>query len=195
MINIEQHLSSDQLEAYRDCKAQLKEVWSRGEHPWQRMAASRDEIQPIEVRDCVPYVLPYDLDAPCAVMHPTPWFVSELMRGGIHPPLSAQLEQKLLIIAESGKSAVVTKLEAPEWRAVNGPIKGEYVVDNRRYLTEVEGPLTYEQAIEYCIMKDIPVAVWGCQHNDRRFVITRKENLPDRSTRGSWKFADMELAV
>jgi len=44
-------------------------------------------------------------------------------------------------------------------------------------------------------MKDIPVAVWGRQHNQRQFMVVKKASLPDRSNRNSWKLADMELAA
>jgi len=195
MINIEAHLNADQLEAYRDYKRVWKESWQAGTHHWQRIAKAREDTQPVDVEHCVPYSPPYDMEAPCAVMHPSPRFIAELMAGGIHPPLSALLEQQLLIIAKDGTSAVVPKVEAAEWRAKHAPIAGEYVVDNRRAHLEVEGPLTYEQAIEYAIMKDIPVAVWGRQHNQRQFIVVKKALLPDRANRNSWKLADMELAA
>jgi hypothetical protein len=195
MINIEKHLTPDQLEDYREYRRVWNEAWANGSHHWLRIAKSRNELEPVHVEDCVPYAPPYDLDAPCAVLHPSPRFIAELMAGGIHPPLSALLEQQLLIIAKDGTSAVVSKVEAEEWRAKHAPIAGEYVVDNRRAHLEVEGPLTYEQAIEYTIMKDIPVAVWGRQHNQRQFMVVKKASLPDRSNRNSWKLADMELAA
>lgn len=195
MINVEKHLTPDQLKDWRDYKRVWNETWSNGTHHWLRIARSRNELKPVDVEDCVPYTPPYDLDAPCAVLHPSPRFIAELMQGGIHPPLAALLNQKILLIAKSGKSEVVRKIDADEWRAVNGPIAGEYVVDNREAHLKVEGPLTYEQAIEYTIMKDIPVAVWGRQHNQRQFMVVKKTSLPDRSNRNSWKLADMELAA
>lgn len=187
--NIMQYLSDDQIKDYRSYKASLEKAFLSAEHPQRRMDTARHEIEPVEVQECIPFNQPYDIDAPCAVVHPHPGFIAELMHGGIHPTISANLEKKILLISESGKSEVVAKIDAPEWRAKNGPIQAEYVVDARRCLSDIEGPLTYEQAIEYCIMISIPVAVWGRQHNKRQFVIIKKDALPDRSARDAWELA------
>ncbi len=194
-MNIKNYLTSDQLANFLDYKHVWQKYWEAGTHHWQRIEASRHKLKPVQVDHCIPFTPPYDLEAPCAVLHPSPRFIAELMHGGIHPPLSAVLEQKILLIAKSGESAVVTYQNAPEWRAKNGPIEHECIVDNRRAHLQTEGPLTYEQAIEYTICKDIPVAVWGRQHNQRQFAIVKKSALPDRSTRNSWKLSDMKVAA
>lgn len=170
----------------------------RGTHYWQRIAAARDriklkqlmgELPPVE--HAIPYADPYDLDAPVRVCHPSPMCVHELMVGGIHPPVEAHLETKLLLINEDGSGDVVAKHEALAYRQKHS-VKSEIVVDYRRCHDETMGPLTYQQAIEWILQKDVPVEVWARDHNRPQFAIVPRSAIPkDRTNRNAWKLADL----
>jgi hypothetical protein len=152
-----------------------------------------DRVSPVEINHCVPYENPHDLDGTCPVMHPSGRFIAELMHGSIHPPITAHWNRKLLLVAESGKYEVVDQIDAAEWRAKNGPIKHEVVVENRECHLKVEQPLTYDEAIEYCIMKDIPRQVWDQNYtgsNRQKFWIIEREDLMGRELRNSWTFKE-----
>lgn len=195
MIDLSEHLDEQQLSEYEDYIQVLNESIENGRDHEARIRAFRKIIKPVKIDHCIPFSDPYDLDQPLKVFHPSSRFIAELMHGGIHPPLSAHIAQKRLIVAKSGASAVVSKVDAEEWKSLNAPISAEYVIDNRLCHTETEGPLTYEQAIEYAIVVSLPVSVWGREHNQRQFYIIEKTDLPNRDLRNSWEFATEGIAA
>jgi hypothetical protein len=195
MNEIKKHLSRAQYAEFRDYVELRKRAEREGWHHWHRIAGSRDIVEPVEVKHCIPYTQPYDLDAPIAVCHPSGRFIAELMLGGIHPPLDALQSQKLLIIGEDGKADVVDKVDAPQWRNDHG-MRTEYVVQNSRAHLETEEPMSYEAAIEYTLQKDVPYKVWGKKHNRLEFRIVKREALPaSRTFRNQWKMSDIGVAA
>ena len=168
----------------------LREGW----HHWLRIAASRDRIPAVEVLHCIPFTDPYDLDAPTKVLHPSPRFIAELMAGGIHPPIEALHNQRLRLETDDGtiSSAIeCTKLEAPAIRAKH-KVTSETVIDNSAAHLTVGMPMSYEAAIEYCVMLDIPHDVWGVEHNRRMWAIVPRSSMPtDRTHRNEWKLRDI----
>ena len=197
MINLEKYLTKEQLETFVEYAEMRERAFEEGWHHWQRIARSRSKVTPVEVEHCVLYEHPYDLEATCPVMHPSGRFLAELMAGGIHPPIEAVHNQQLLIISKSGEYTVVSKRDAAEWREQHAPIATEIVVDNRRCHNEVEGPMSYEQAIEYCILKDIPRRVWdeSNNHNYQKFWIVNKDTVKDRTYRNAWQLISTETQI
>jgi hypothetical protein len=190
MIDLRKHLTPNQFADCVDYFELRARAWDEGWHHWQRIEASRNRIEPVQVEHCAPFNL--DPDEPVKVLHPSPRFISELMAGGIHPPIDAVHSQKLLLIAKSGEHVVIDKLLAHQWRKDHGPIEHEVVVDNRRAHLEREQALTYEQAIEYCVKKDVPFEVWGKRHNRPKFAIVPRTSIPsDRTHRNDWKLKDL----
>jgi hypothetical protein len=190
MIDLRKYLTPNQLADCVDYFELRARAWDEGWHHWRRIEQSINRIDSQQVEHCIPFE--ENPDQTMKVLHPSPRFISELMAGGIHPPIDAVHNQKLLLIAKSGKYKVVSKLNAPEWRKENGPIEHEIVVDNRRSHTETERALSYEEAIEYCIKKDIPMSVWGIRNNKPKFAIVERSVMPtDRTHRNNWKLKDL----
>ena len=187
MIDISNYLTEEQMNDYIAYIELRKQADREGWHHWHRIANSRETIKQEQVKHCIPFE--GDIDGPAPVLHPSDRFISELMAGNIHPPIDAVHNQKLLLIAKSGKYEVVSKIDAAEWREKNGPLEGEIVVDNRRCHEEVVGPMSYAQAIEYCILKDIPRKIWDQSFgsNYQQFWIISKDVLKDRTYRNAWK--------
>ncbi len=197
MIDPRKYLDEKQRAEYDAYIAVRNQALKDGTHHWCRIAKSRDEIQTVEVEHCIPYADQYDLDAPLKVCHPSPRCVAELMAGGIHPPIEALNAQRLLFVLDDGSSEVVSRLDAPRFRAQHGErIQHEIVVENSRAHQEAMGPLTYEQAIEWIVLKDIPVDVWGREHNSPQFWIARRDELPaTRQYRNAWKLRQDEYQL
>lgn len=184
-------------------------AWNEGWHHWQRIAKSRTHVKPANVEHCVVFNDPYDLDAPVRVLHPDRRSVAELMAGGIHPPIEAIHAQRLRLVGSDGEVAECSRLEAPavRWRMNNkvtilqdeetGAVTkhttvSETVIDNSAAHLTVAMPMTYEQAIEWIIQKDIPFDVWGRQHNRPQFAIINKAALPKtREHRNSWRLSNL----
>jgi hypothetical protein len=146
-------------------------------------------VKPVEVNHCIPYNDQFDFDNTISVCHPSGWFIAELMAGGIHPPIEAFHEQQLLIFGENDAVEVVRKIDAPKWRAQHG-MKGEYVIQNSRCHLERGDSMSYDEAIEFTMMKDVPQQVWGKSHNTPQYWIIPKDMLINRTLRNSWKLID-----
>ncbi len=187
MIDPRRYLDATQLKDYEE----YRRVWNRcagdGTHHWLRITASNPT--PIQVEHAIPYQSPYKDHM--SVCHPSGNFIAQLMAGGVHPPIEAHHEQKILLIAKSGEYAVVRQIEASKWCFENGPMEGAYVVDNRRCHEEIGEPMSYADAIEYCVMKDVPHEVWDKKYNQPRFWICKRETLPHRLLRYGWEMANV----
>lgn len=176
---------------FQEYIALRQRAMDEGWHHWQRIANSRDRIPAQEVHHCVAFEDPYDLDAPVKVLHPSPRFISELMAGGIHPPIEAVHAQMLRFECENCGTIEDTRLEAPAIHTKH-KIKSEMVIDNSRSHLEAAMPMTYEQAFEYCVLKDIPYYVWNAKRNRPLFKLLKKKELPDRMFRDSWQLLEVQ---
>ena len=191
----------------------MREGW----HHWHRIAASRSDFdltvayraalpgqrgkpfreysetfssEKVEVHHAVPFTDPYDMDVPVKILHPSPRFISELMSGGIHPPIEAH-HNKMLHLKWDGGEVECKAIDAPAIRAQHRIIS-EVVIDNSAVHLTVAMPMSYEQAIEYCILKDIPADVWRRKHNRPHFAIVPRSALPkDRTHRNTWKLKEI----
>lgn len=198
MIDILRYLKPDEKSAYADYVTRRMDHMQRGTHYWQRIAKARDAIKFKQfkgelpaITHAIPYTDPYDLEAPVRVCHPAAMCVHELMVGGIHPPADAHLTTKLLLINADGSGDVVEKHAALAYRQSHD-VKSEHVIDYRRCHDEAMGPLTYAEAIEWILQKDVPIEVWGRQHNRPQFAIVPRSSIPsDRTNRNAWRLADL----
>lgn len=188
----ETYLTGAQHTAYLQYQADKASAWAKGLHYWQRIAASRITVSPVEVPYVAAWHDPYEPESPMKVTTASGRCIGELMAGGIHPPLEAHMAAKILLVGKSGKHVVVDQIDAPEWRRRLGELEGEWIVDYRRCHAETEGPLCLEDAIEYVTMKDVPQYVWGVKRNRRHFAIMERSRLPkDRKLRNAWKLEEM----
>ena len=179
---------------YNEYVALRTRAMNEGWHHWQRIANSRDRIPQVEVTHCVPFQCQYDLEAPVKVLHPSPRFIGELMHGYIHPPIEAFHNQMLEFKLEDGTFHQCKAIDAPAFRAKHKPV-GEVVIDNSQAHLQTALPMSYEDAINFCIMKDIPVDVWGKKHNKEQFAIIEKSTLPDRKTRNNWSLGEVATSA
>ena len=132
---------------------------------WRRLVISYHVLKPVQSRYVAVYEDPWQPDAPAAVLLPAPEWMAAALHGGILPPLDAVLRDQERSFAWGDR---------PEsWDAP--PI----------------GPLTEEQAIEYCVMMSVPRHVWDAPPgNRRRLVICTADQIPtDRSLRDAWSIA------
>ena len=86
------------------------------------------------------------------------------------------------------------------WELAKDEAKADFKKHTRGYLLHNTKPIdamTEEQAIEYLIMKDMPMHVWKNwdKANKPRLVICKKSQLPStRMWRNSWKISE-ELTI
>lgn len=159
----------------------LEEGW----HYWCRLDDSFETVD-----HCIAWVDPFDLDAPIRVAHPSPTFIGQLMKGGIHPPVAAHHNAQILLVSKSGDYRVVKQVDAPRARHEMKPILAELVVDYTDVHTQVMGALSYEDSIQYCLKKDVPVDVWGSDvaRNRCMYSVIRRSDLPqERHNRQLWR--------
>ena len=124
------------------------------------------------------YVIAYedpDLpEEPAKIVVPTEEWMNIAMSGGL-PPIS-----------------VYWDLKADEEKAIANGNHLTFSHDEEKYMLQFTAPrippLTEEEAIEYLIMKDIPIRVWGKEHNKPLFKIIKKDQIPeDRDFRNAWR--------
>lgn len=116
---------------------------------------------------------PDDLDAPMKVTSPSPTWWAMALHGKILPPVSVY------------------------WALKDDEEKPDFKQHTRGYLLHNTQPLeamTEEQAIEYLIMKDIPMRVWKDYNGNRQIlkIIPRYMIPDDRSYRNAWKIKQTE---
>ncbi len=156
-----------------------------------RIDAARARISPARVSHCVVFEDPDNLDAPMKILHPNSRCVAELMAGGVHPPIDAHHTVPLRLTGADGEVVECTRVEADfKKRAMQHPVE-EQILDYSRCHNEVMGPLSYEEAVEYVLQKDVPARVWAADHNRQMFAIVPLESLPkDRSRRNAWRLSE-----
>lgn len=198
MIDLRKYMRPNEQSTYAEYVCGRINHMERGSHLWMRIAKARNVLMFRKgmgefrvVEHAIPFTDPYDLDAPVKVLHPDSMCLNELLMGGVHPPVEAHHDSKLLLINSDGSGDIMPKIESAAYRNRHDVI-GEYVVDYRRCHDEAMGPLDYESAIEWILKKDIPQAVWGANHNRRQFAIVPRSSIPsDRTHRNDWKLKDL----
>lgn len=205
---------------FEEYKAINIQAQSEGWHHWFRISEAGYYLDPVEVEHCIAYTCPFRLDeVPMQVCNPNGMFIAELMAGGIHPPIEVLHNQKLRMVmsddlidrssAEPRRNilplipegatplgggfyeVICTKLEAPSWRA-RMRRHSEQVVDNADAHLTVAMPMSYRDALEFVMMKDVPFECWGLQHNKPMVAIVPRTALPsDRTHRNEWRLKDL----
>lgn len=197
-VNVYHYLEHAEQQAYAAYVAARAAHMEAGTHCWMRMARAQDRIKFVWVNEPtrlanVEHAIPYEdsLDGPVKVLYPAPNCVAELMLGGVHAPIEAHLEHRLLMINSDDSGDVIHKYEEGQYLKTHDVV-GQYVVDYRRVHDEVMVPLTYEEAIEWIMMKGVPYEVWANHHqqNRKKFAIVHRSQIPsDRIHRNAWEFA------
>lgn len=178
---------------------------TNGTSHWHRIGEARDKwqwanfqiynpLKKISRSDhAVPFEDPYNGNAPLKILHPSPNTMAELRYGGIHPPVAAIIERRLLMVNSDGSGDVVEAHAALAYRQRHD-VASEYVVDNRRAHDEVMGALEYEEALEWLIQKDVPAEIWSVKHNKPKMAIVPKSAIPtNRTHRNSWRLKDLAV--
>lgn len=196
MINIQHYLKPKEQSDYANYVAKRLAHIEAGTHCWMRIFRTQrlidfkagQESFP-EIDHVIVYEDPFDMEAPVRVCRPQPMCVHQLLFGGVHAPIEAHLEHKLLMINSDGSGDVVAKFEADEY-AKRHDVISQHVVDYRRVHDEVMQALSYEKAIEWIMMKDVPYLVWANNggQNRRKFAIADRSAIPhDCSQRNAWR--------
>ena len=148
----------------------------QGTHLWERLGWAKGNLEMVRREYCVVWEDPEEPDAPAKVTHPDPNWMACALQGGILPPVEAYWELK-----KDENALGFTK-------------------HTRGYLLHNTKPIdamTEEQAIEYLIMKDLPMHVWQDwdKANKPRMVICTKSQLPSKRVwRNAWKISE-ELTI
>ena len=194
-------LNKEQTEIYWQWKKESIQHWKNGTHAWQRLTSERSTIKMVEPQWAAMWECPYEDGggAPMKVTNPSGRCLGELVRGGIHCPIEAHWESKILVIAKDGQYTVVRQIDAEEvrikMRINNGGIANEFVVDYRRPHNEIGGPMSVQEAHEYIFAKDVPQYVWGRErkYNKPKFCIVPYTMVPaedKRHLRNAWRLSD-----
>ena len=148
----------------------------QGTHLWDRLCWAKEKLEMVRTEYCVVWEDPETPDEPAKVTHPDPNWMACALQGGILPPVEAYWELK---------------------KDENAP---GFTKHTRGYLLQNTKPIeamTEEQAIEYLIMKDLPMHVWQDwdKANKPRMVICTKSQLPSKRVwRNAWKISE-ELTI
>ena len=194
-VSIQHYLKPAEQQAYSAYVAVRMAHMEAGTHCWQRLGRAGDLIklklnttnELPSIDHAIAYSPPGNQGGAATICHPSPRCIYELMIGGVHAPVDAHLTSKLLLINSDGSGDVMEKWEAGRYRRVNDVV-GEYVVDYRRVHDETLPPLSYEDAIEWVMQKDVPHEVWS---SGQGFAIVNRSSIPkDRTNRNAWKLKD-----
>ena len=130
-------------------------------HLWDRLAAAKDRLTPVQSKYRVVFEDPANPEAPAAVLVPDPNWMACALEGGILPPIDTYLRDQ----------------DVPDGQPKEHPY------------AEPIGAMTEEEAIEYLIMKDIPPRVWRDYKGNRCIMrIVPVEAVPSvRTYRNAWR--------
>jgi len=148
----------------------------QGTHLWDRLCWAKEKLEPHRTEYCVVWEDPETPDEPAKVTHPDPNWMACALQGGILPPVEAY------------------------WELKKDESEPSFTKHTRGYLLHNTKPIdamTEERAIEYLIMKDLPMHVWQDwdKANKPRMVICTKSQLPStRVWRNAWKINE-ELTI
>lgn len=183
------YLEGTDLEDYENYRKLAKEATDNRWSHWWRMMIYKDKVVPHPHDHVVVFESPRKDEDNCVVLLPTPQMLGELMYGGIHPYIEEWWDMKLLCKGHDGTVKVVRKAEEFAFIENHG-LAGQWVVDATGLHTKpMQEKLTYEQSLEYIIMKDIPMQVWHRQLTNRpKLAIIPHSLVPDRDFRDAWTF-------
>lgn len=122
------------------------------------------------------YEDPNHPDDPAVVVTPSDNWLKTAMAGKL-PPIETFL-----------------KLKLAEEKSIQEGTHDSFNHNPEDYLAQFTapriGPLTEEEAMEYLLLKDVPMQVWGKQHNKPMFCIVKADQVPcDRTFRDAWRLA------
>jgi len=198
-VNPTDFLNKEQTEIFHQWRKEVFAHLENGTHLMQRVAANHASIKRVAPEWAAMWECPYEKggNAPMKVTQPSGQCLGELMRGGIHPPVEAHWESKVLLVAKDGQYTVARYIDADEirikMRIHNGGIAEEYLVDGRRPNNEIAPAMDIKEAHEYIFAKDVPQYAWGRKYNKPKFCIVPIDVVPageDRQLRNSWHLSD-----
>jgi len=141
---------------------------------WEREALFKQEHKDLpQPNYAILWEDPDDIDAPAKVTVPSPTWLAMAMHGGILPPVEVY------------------------WALKEDEAKPDFKRHNRGHLLHDTPPmraLTEEEAMEYLIMKDIPMKVWRDYEGNRTIlrIVPRSLVPSNRNHRNAWKIRQEE---
>ncbi len=162
-------------------KSLLKKL--KNEHLFLRILIAKKCFEPVVSKYRIVYEDPADPDEPCRIVAPDPNWLASALEGGVLPDIQPYIDDKdternwYQEMAELGFANVNTNFF---WSAVGGA-KHPYA--------EPIDPMTEEEAIEYLLMKDVPLHVWRDYEGNREiFKMVPVEMVPKETTfRDAWQ--------
>ena len=137
-------------------------------HLFDRLCWAHENIPRVETDLVIVWEDPHKPDAPAKITVPAPEWLAAALHGSILPDVEHYHREA-----------------RDEAGTFIGP--KTYWVDY-----DAVGPLTEEQALEYLVMKDIPMHVWNPPEgsNAQHFFICRRDQIPkSRRFRNAWRIA------
>jgi hypothetical protein len=171
-------LNSENKKRFYEYKKLNKRAKSEGWDHFSRIQEAESKPVNIKINDVVVYEHP--LTKNVCVTYFSARFIQELMDGGVHPDVKAFDEMLLLVVLKNGKRLLSKGKDIASLRPL---IKREYIIDNTLSHTSTTRKMTYEEAFEYAIRKDILI-----EPSPTRYVVMDKSELPSsRKYRNNWK--------
>jgi len=148
---------------------------------------ARARLEPVKSRYAIVYERPGG-DGEVSVVHPDPNWMAAALAGGVLPPVGVY--HQLRCEWRRGEERCLMRVnEHPGDGWEDGRVTNGHLL----HLVHPIGAMTEEQAMEYLLEKDVPLAVWHDHEraNRPRFVICSRPMIPaDRSFRQAWRLSD-----
>lgn len=160
-------------------------------HLIDRLYAAKEYLPPVQSRYRVVFEDPDNPEACASIIVPDPNWLACALAGGILPPIECYIRDREIEEAFHAKYAHLLPELRPTFRW------DEHGGAMHPYASPI-GAMTEEEAIEYLIMKDLPLRVWRDYRGNRQILaIVPVEAIPsDRSYRDAWRLAQqLELAA
>lgn len=153
---------------------------------WLRLVGARESLKPVQPKYRIVYEIPGS-EGEVAVVVPDPNWLAAAVAGGVLPPVEVYAQLRCRWTNDAGDEVftLVNENPGPGWHG------GEVVNGHLLHLVRPIGPMTEEQAMEYLVQKDVPMAVWTTPSNRPRYVICKAQSIPsDRTHRAAWRLRD-----
>ena len=154
------------LAEQKSLQYQVKTPDFQGVHLWNRLVWARENLTPYFSDYRIVYE--NDLDSPCRIVIPDPWFMACGMNGGILPDITVYKE------------------------LAKDELKEDFNQHDRGYLLHTTKPceaMTEEEVINFIMEKDVPQHVLDSHKNGNRnkIMICKTDKLPKtRLWRDAW---------
>jgi len=156
---------------------------------FQHICWSKENLEPVPPKYVIVWQRP---DGNTSVTTPAPEWMAMAMHGGLLPDIEVYHRLRCEWTNDAGETILtdVKSHPGPQWKT--GRVTNGWLL----HIGPRAPAMTEEEAMEYLLQKDVPLAVWADHEtaNQRRFIICPKELIPtDRTWRDAWVMKQEEL--